>query len=426
MKKIIIISLLIVIFNKSSFSQTSFDTYFENKTLRFDYFIGGNADTSFIFFKEFKEEPFWGGSKKNLIDTFNIGEYQLLVFDSLSNELLYSRGYSNLFKEWQTTAEARKINKTYSETVIFPFPKKSVRLELQERLKNQKFRLLYKIFINPNNYFISKERVYNFPTKQISGKFPSHQSLDIALIPEGYTKNEMEKFRQDAKRFMQYTFEVQPFTKYKDHINFTIIEAPSEQSGSDIPGESIWRKTLINSHFYTFDIERYLTSPDIHTIRNVAACTAYDQIFILVNTSKYGGSGIFNSYNICASDHAQSREVFTHEFGHGFAALADEYFDSEVAYENMYDFSVEIYNKNITTLVEFHKKWKDMLEKDTPIPTPNSYMYRDKIGVFEGGGYVTKRIYRPVWDCKMRSNNKNEFCPVCQRAIEQLLKFYTE
>jgi hypothetical protein len=265
-----------------------------------------------------------------------------------------------------------------------------------------------------------------FTTKQISGKFPPHQSLDIALIPEGYTENEMEKFRQDAKRFMQYTFDIQPFTKYKDHINFIIIEAPSEQSGSDIPGKNIWRKTLINSHFYTFDIERYLTSPDVHSIRNLAACVPYDQIFILVNTNKYGGSGIFNSYNICVSDHSQAREVFTHEFGHGFAALADEYFDSEVAYENMYDFSVEIYNKNITTLVEFDKKWKDMLEKDTPIPTPTTDAYKNKIGVFEGGGYVSKGIYRPVWDCKMRSNSTNEFCPVCQRAIEELLKFYTE
>lgn len=411
---------------KFAFSQTEFINSFEEKTLRFDYYIGGNKDTSIVFFKELKQEPFWGGSQINLIDTFNLGEYQVQVFDSLKNNLLYSRGFSSLFQEWQTTGEATKMNKSFAETVIIPYPKNTIKLKLLRRLKNQKFVGIYEIYINPKNYFISKESAQNYNVLQISGKHKPSQSLDIAIIPEGYTQNEMEKFRQDAKRFMNYTFEVEPFSKYKNYINFMLIEAPSLESGTDIPGTSVWKQTLLNSHFYTFDIERYLTSPDVHKIRDVASLVPYDQIFILVNTAKYGGSGIFNSYNICTSDHSQSREVFTHEFGHGFAALADEYFDSEVAYEDMYDFSVEIYNKNITTLVDFDKKWKNMLDKNTPIPTPNTAEFNKKIGVFEGGGYVAKGIYRPTWDCKMKSNATNEFCPVCKRAISELLDFYTK
>jgi len=426
MKKTIILNFLLVLILNSSFAQIEFNNHFEEKSLRFDYFIGGNADTAIVFFKELKNITFWGGSKINLIDTFNIGEYQVLVFDSAKAELIYSRGYSNLFKEWQSTAEAKKINKSYSETVIIPFPKKTIKLELQVRLKNQTFAHLYEIYINRNDYFISKEKIPNYDTLKISGKYTSDKSLDIAFIPEGYTENEMDKFHEDAKRFMNYTFEVSPFSEFKENINFWLINAPSEESGSDIPGDSVWKKTLINSHFYTFNIERYLTSPDIHEIRNIAACVPYDQIFVLVNTEKYGGSGIFNSYNICTADHPQSREVFTHEFGHGFAALADEYYTSNVAYEDLYDFSVEIYNKNITTLVEFDKKWKNMLNKDTPIPTPQTKEYKDKLGVFEGGGYVSKGIYRPTFNCKMKSNSTNEFCPVCNRAVKNLLLFYTK
>ena len=419
----IFLAFLFLTFNVA-FSQSNFSNVFEEKTLRFDYFIGGNADTSIVFFKELRQEPFWGGSQINLIDTFNLGEYQVQVFDSITSQLLYSRGFSSLYQEWQTTAEAKKIDKSFAETVVVPYPKNTIKLKILRRLKNQTFVSLHELYVNPKNYFISKEQPHNYNVLQISGKHKPSQSLDIALIPEGYTQNEMEKFRKDAKRFMNYTFEVEPFAKYKDNINFMLIEAASLESGADIPGESVWKNTLVNSHFYTFDIDRYLTSPDVHQIRDVAATVPYDQIFILVNTNKYGGSGIFNSYNICASDHSQSREVFTHEFGHGFAALADEYFDSEVAYEDLYDFSVEIYNKNITTLVEFDKKWKDMLDKNTPIPTPNTAQYKDKLGVFEGGGYVSKGIYRPVWNCKMKSNETNEFCPVCKRAISQLLDFY--
>jgi len=425
MRKFIFMSLAFLMLSQTISAQDNFNHYFENKTLRFDYFIGGNADTSIIYFKQIKKESFWGGSHINLIDTFNIGEYQMLVYDSAQAKLIYSRGYSNLFQEWQTTADAKKMNKTYSETVIFPFPKHTVKLELQRRLKNQKFQSIYQIYINPKDYFISNETPQKYDTLRISGKYPSEKSLDVALIPEGYTLDEMSKFQADAKRFMKYTFEVSPFSEYRDKINFWLIKAPSIESGADIPGNKVWRNTIVNSHFYTFDIERYLTSSDVHGIRDIAASVPYDQIFVLVNTKKYGGSGIFNSYNICASDHSQSREVFTHEFGHGFAALADEYYDSEVAYEDLYDFSVEIYNKNITTLVDFDKKWKNMLEVGTPIPTPSTFEYRNKLGVFEGGGYTSKGIYRPVFDCKMKSNQTNEFCPVCNKAIKDLLEFYT-
>lgn len=426
MSKTVTLSLLLVVISITGFAQAEFENYFESKTLRFDYFIGGNADTSIVFQNRIKQEPFWGGSKVNLIDTFNIGEYQLLVFDSAQANLIYSRGFSNLFKEWQSTAEARKINKTYAETVIFPFPKNTIKLKLEVRLKNQQFKTIFETFINPNDYFISKEKVKNFDTLRIHGNSLPEKSLDIAFVPEGYTEDEMNKFIEDAKRFIAFTFDVEPFAQYKEKINFWAVKAPSSESGTDIPGQNVWKSTNVNSHFYTFNIERYLTSPDVHSIRDIAACVPYDQIFVLVNTPKYGGSGIFNSYNICASDHAQSREVFTHEFGHGFAALGDEYFNSAVAYEDLYDFSVEIYNKNITTLVDFGKKWKDMLDEDTPIPTPATEEYLDKLGVFEGGGYVAKGIYRPVNDCKMRSNRTNVFCPVCQRAIKQLLDFYTK
>jgi putative ribosome biogenesis GTPase RsgA len=46
--------------------------------------------------------------------------------------------------------------------------------------------------------------------------------------------------------------------------------------------------------------------------------------------------------------------------------------------------------------------------------------------VYEGAGYTSKGIYRPVTECRMKINEAPAFCPVCQRALERLILFYTE
>ena len=91
-----------------------------------------------------------------------------------------------------------------------------------------------------------------------------------------------------------------------------------------------------------------------------------------------------------------------------------------------YNLKVEPWEPNITTLVNFQNKWKDLVEKQTPIPTPRTDKYKNKVGAFEGGGYLTKGMYSPVQDCRMKSIGSNDFCPVCSRAIERMIKFYTE
>lgn len=78
---------------------------------------------------------------------------------------------------------------------------------------------------------------------------------------------------------------------------------------------------------------------------------------------------------------------------------------------------------NITTLVDFKSKWKDMIKGETPIPTIDQ---DTPVGVFEGGGYSSRGVYRPAYDCRMRTNSSPEFCPVCDRAIRRIISFYTE
>lgn len=424
MKHGVISFLFVVVCTFAYGQQLKFDDYFFNKTMRLDYTHAGNADTSAIYFEQIKEEPFWGGSKKNLIDTFGFGDYMLSVYDSATSKLIYSRGYSTLFWEWRGTAEAKKINRSYYENVVFPYPKKSVRVEIAERQRNGVFKLHYSLDVDPTSYFIVRGNQFNFPVEKMHYSGNANEKLDVVILPEGYTADQMDKFRKDSKRFVEYFFGVSPFKENKDLVNFWAVMAPSAEEGTDIPGERSWKNTRFNTHFYTFNSERYLTTRDMATVRDAAALAPYDQIYILVNSTKYGGGGIYNYYNLCVSDHMYSKEVFTHEFGHAFVALADEYAYADTPAEELYDLSVEPWQVNITTLVDFKTKWKDLVKKKTPLPTPDHMV--SKIGAFEGGGYTKTKVYRPMYDCKMRSNSLDDFCPVCHRAVLKMLKFYAE
>jgi hypothetical protein len=416
----------ILIFISISYSQINFDDYFENKTLRLDYFHTGDKENDHYSFDELIEEPYWGGSKVNLIDKFNYGRYKFEVYDAAINKLIYSRGYSTIFNEWQTTEEAKHTVKTFSETVVFPFPKKPVVVKFYSSNRKNEWIKKFDYEVNPENYFIKTERVDEYKNFEVLDSGDPSTKVDIVIIPEGYTEEEMEIFKNDCNKFAECLFNASPFRGNKDKFNIWGIEAPSFESGTDIPKEDIWKKTLVNSSFYTFDLERYVMTYDNKTLRNIAANAPYDQIYVLVNSDKYGGGSIYNHYSMSVTKSKYFEFIVTHEFGHGFASLADEYYTSDVAYQDFYLLDVEPTDPNLTTLVDFDSKWKDLVEDDTPIPTPDTDEYKNKVGVFEGGGYMEKGIYRPAHDCTMKSISVDNFCPICKRAIQQMIDFYSE
>ncbi len=418
--------ILLLCFVHAVFSQVNFDDYFLDKSLRIDYFHTGNSDNEFYSIDELIEEPFWGGSKVNLIDKFDYGKYEVIVYDSTREKMIYSRTYSTLFGEWQTTEEAKLTSRTFLETVVIPFPKNRVHVEFFSRNKKNNMIKQFEYSIDPQNIFIKKERSKEFNSFKILYSGPSSNKVDIVILPEGYTKSEMETFRKDCERLIEYFFNQSPFKENKNKFNVWGVEAPSEQSGTDFPAKGIWNKTLLNTNFSTFGTERYLMTMDNKSVRDAASNVPYDQIYILVNTNEYGGGAIYNYYSVCVNSNLYSEKVFVHEFGHGFASLADEYVTDDVSYQNFYNLEVEPVDVNLTTLVNFDAKWKKFVDADTPIPTPESPEYKNKVGAFEGGGYVAKGIYRPMMDCIMRSNSAQKFCVVCENAIQEMIDFYSE
>lgn len=423
MKKALILFGLIFGFAQA---QAQFDKWFEPRTLRVDYVHAGNKQEAWFAFDDMLKEPYWGGSKTRLIDDFGYGNYRMEVFDLNSDSLIYSRGYSSLFGEWQTTLEAKAMSRSFNETVVMPFPKDKVRLVLSARGSDGIFERQFELEIDPKSYFIGPGQRLRYPVSDIEINALPEQAVDIVILPDGYTAAELEKFQADCKTFADNLFLFAPFTENRTKFNIRAVMAPSAESGADIPAESIWKNTLLSSSFYTFDSERYCMTYDHKSVRDLAGNAPYDQIYILQNTTKYGGGGIFNFYSLSSSSNKLSAEIIVHEFGHSFAGLGDEYFDSSTSYNDFYNPAIEPWEPNLTSLVDFDNKWKHLIGEGIPIPTPADSAYYNKTGVFEGGGYVAKGIYRPAYDCMMHTFKGHTFCAACNEAIVNMINFYAE
>jgi hypothetical protein len=415
--------IVIVTFSWLAPASAQFNRFFEEKSLRLDYYHCGNDTSATFYFGKLVQEPYWGGSKVNLTDRFGYGSQMLEVRDQVTGQLLYSRGFSTLFDEWQTTAEAKTTACCYPESVVMPFPKEKVVVSILSRNKAGIFQKRFDYLVDPKSYFIHKERE-KLPVFDVLNSGDAATKVDIVLLPEGYTQSQKKLFMKDCRDFAEHFFSYSPYSENKDKFNIRGVWAPSKDEGPDIPGQNIWNNTRLNGSYYTFDSERYLMIKDFQGMRDVAANAPYDYIYILANTQKYGGGAIYNFYGISAAHHqTEAGKIYIHEFGHLFAGLGDEYVGG-VEYSDFYSTRVEPWEPNLTTLVHFDQKWEDLLPPHTKIPTPDIPANQGRLGVYEGGGYVSKGVYRPWINCLMNNlHTIDVFCPVCSKAIQDMIDF---
>lgn len=426
MKRRIVVLLVACLFAVSGMAQKNFDTYFEKKSLRVDFALSGNAVYQTAAVQQLREEPVWGGPRRNLTDPFEYGGYLVRVYDKATGELIYSRGFNTLFEEWRTTEQAKTEVQSWTNSISVPFPKQAISLEILGRNKeDMKFSPLLKQEIDPASIFIDRGKLKDNKITRIQYKGDPASKVDLVFLAEGYTADEQDKFIADARRFTESLFITPPYNSRKNDFNVWAVGLVSEESGTDVSGSGIYKNTALNSGYYTFGLDRYLTTPDIKSTRDAVWNVACDNIFILVNSDTYGGGGMYNFYAMGTADNKQTAVVFVHELGHSLAGLADEYFTSEVAYdEDFYNIKLEPWEPNITTLVNFDSKWKDLLSPGAPLPTPDDEAHKDMTGVFEGGGYLAKGIYRPKVHCMMR--DYGPFCPACTRAIHQMIDYLSD
>jgi len=504
-----------------------FDNYFINKTLRLDYVFCGSKTHQTIAVDELASLPTWAGRRHNLDKLPLKGNGRVIVADSASHKIIYETSFSSLFLEYLDTDEAAGgKERAFQNTFLVPFPKKSVEITVTIYNKSHKPIAVITHFVNPKDILIHKKgETHQLPYKYIVKSGSPEKCIDVAIVAEGYTQQEMDTFYKDAEIASESLFSYEPFKSNKEKFNIVAVASPSKDSGVSIPRLGEWKDTSFGSGFSTFYSDRYMTSLNVKQIHDALAGVPYEHIIVLVNTEEYGGGGIYNEYDLTAAHHPLFRPVVVHEFGHSFGGLADEYFYDNDVLTDSYDISVEPWEPNITTRVNFTGKWENLIPANVKIPTDvekipvdikpteaeaqaaktaqsaasagsikrygsnfvpknilrltlqgkfdkngklkmlkgtpdeiktkaeklglvvEQYESREKgvlvntasfgnnklkhpgelpVGMYEGGGYLFKGIYRGNYDCRMRTNQYPTFCPVCQQAIQRMIDFYTK
>ena len=407
-----------------------FDDYFVNKAIRVELYNIGNATESSVVLRDLYEEAVWPESPRSLISPFDYGKFAIKLFDEASGKLIFYKCFDSLFSEYITTDTALQgVKRVYESTTRCPMPKGKAKLHIERRDREHTLAPVLKIDIDPADYRIRREAIAgNDVTFELQQTGPAEERVDIVFLAEGYTADQLEKFRSDVKRLSDFLLAVEPYRTSKDKFNIRGVFRASAEAGTDQPRQNSFKSTVLNSTYNIFDLDRYLLVEDNHAIHRMAAQVPHDVVVVVVNIDRYGGGGMYLDYCTTTADNARSEMVFAHEFGHTFGYLADEYIGN-VAYNDLYPAGIEPLEPNITREVDRDKiKWKDLLSPDVPMPTTTAAENaRSLVGAFEGGGYMKEGIFRPQLECWMGSLNPNaKLCKVCQRATQRMIDYYTK
>jgi hypothetical protein len=437
-----------------------------SRTLRLDYFHTASAAEERFALDGLVLEGPWAGNPARPIDDTNLGKYLFEVVDRATNRTLYSRGFASICGEWETTGEAKRVHRTFHESLRFPEPKGPVQVVLKKRDAAGLFRELWTTAADPADPAIDRTPPRTGAVWAVVENGPPRDKVDLVLLGDGYTAAEMGKWHADAKRLADTLFSVSPFKERKADFNVWAVDTPSDESGVARPSDGVSRRSALRAAYDAFGSERYVLAFDNKRIREAAAGAPYDVMEIVVNGRTYGGGGIFNLYATVASDNAFTPYILVHEFGHHFAGLADEYYTSAVAYGSVPE-RPEPWERNVTAAAA-SPKWKDLVTPGTPLPTPwakeafeaaqkeiqarrrqiraekrpeeeMEALFREEqqkvdallaqgphasaVGAFEGAMYEAKGYFRAEANCMMFTRH-TEFCRVCRHGLETVIDLY--
>ena len=386
-----------------------FEDYFTGGTLRLDCIREGSAKGDTVWVRRWidRQAP-WHGSHTQLIDPFDNGDYRVVMRDAATGREIYSRGYSNLFREYKDTPEGRTKSMRFEETLLLPMPRVKVTIALQKRNSEMKLQDQTLMSINPKwgKLMTLKDGPASVPY-EVHGN-PS-EKLDVAFVMQGFDQMDVEEYQRVCDRMVGVLFGKEPFVSHRNDFNVYFVQGD------------------VGVEYNTFGADRYAMTFKLWQLHDVLGQTPCDHIIIVVNNETYGGGAIYNFYSV-SSLHSMAEFVLPHELGHGIGGLADEYVDEDLSYADLHRTAHEPLEPNITNLVDFESKWKSMLPVGTPVPTPdNTKVPRTEngpLGVYEGAGYSGKGVYRPVMHCMMR--DYAPFCPICTKRLESIFELYTK
>jgi len=442
------------------------------QTMRVDYYHTGNAETEIFSLDQVVLEPLpFAGDIQIPIDNTLRGKYLFEVVDPESKTVLWSRSFSSIYGEWETTGEARDMHRTFHESIRFPAFEQSFEIVMKKRDAENRFREAWRISIDPTDYLVHQETAAwedQVVPIEMHGD-PAHK-VDLLILGDGYTAAEHGAFVKRAKELTEVLFATSPFRERRADFNVWALAPATAVSGVSRPSTHTYRDTPLGATYDAFRSERYLLTTDNKAMRKIASSAPYDFVEIITNTDTYGGGGIYGLYATVAANSEWANYVFVHEFGHHFAGLADEYYTSSVAYEAP-EKVIEPYEPNVTAMLDPDKlKWKELVASGTPLPTPwpkeafdkeeaaiqatrkqmrkdnvpesemnalfrteqqtvellfSKAEFRDAVGAFEGANYQSEGMYRSQMNCLMFTRTTS-FCKVCAHAIEEIIDQYTQ
>ena len=428
MKKIIVSLLCLLSINASAI--VDFNKYFDGRALRVDYTFAGDSARQEIFVSEYVSLAKWCGRRVNLDSLLLEGTGDITMRSLEDGKKIYCQSFSTHFQDWTGTPQALTLKCAYEHVVLMPMPRNKVEIEIRLFDFKQRPTTVFRHQFDPKDILVRDLSTAKGPeTKYLIQSGTPEECIDLAILAEGYTKEELPLFYQDAQRMADELFKYEPFRSNKHRFNVIAVGAESAQSGVSEPAKGIWKQTACGTFFDFLYMKRLIGVVNLRKTNDLLATVPYEHIVVLANSSEYGGCGVYNSYDITPAHHAGTLPVFVHEFGHSFGGLGDEYFYDEM-YTQYYYPDVEPWHENLTTLCHFERKWADMLPKGAAIPTPPN-PDQDKndcttIGVFEGGGNQSKGVYRPAYNCRMRTNNVPDYCPICRRALQRMIDYHLQ
>ena len=427
MKRILLFFLVAVAFGTTCQGKgIRFADFFNDSTLRINYYREGCKTHDTVLLAQYiLKHGGWAGSTTQLLDPFDNGAYRIVVVEQQHGKIIYSRTYNTIFKEYCDTQEGKSQVVRYEEVMNIPFPKVAVEIQMQRRDSNEQFVTQAIFAFDPAT--TTTTVVASNPYYTLQQKGNPHNKMDVVIVPEGYGAADAEKMRNDFEKFKKYLLGQEPFNNRRSDFNVYGVIAYGEESGITDPNKKIFVKSAVGSSYNTFGSDRYLMTFQLFKLHDLLDGIPCDHIIIMANSDTYGGGAIYNFYAM-SSLNKMANMILPHELGHSIGGLADEYVDEDLSYGDIHTANTEPIEPNITTLVDFKSKWADMVPRKTPIPTPdNTEVGRYEngpIGAYEGAGYHTKGIYRPVMHCMMR--DYAPFCPVCSKRLNEVFDLYTK
>ena len=234
------------------------------QTLRLDYFHSGNRDTEMFSVDQVVYEALpWTGNMQQPIDNTLRGKYLFEIADDETGVVSWSRSFSSIYGEWETTGEARLVNRTFHESIRFPAPTEKFTLTLKKRDAQNKFGDIWQTSIDPNDYMNHREdAVYADQVVAIVNNGDSAQKVDLLLLGDGYTADEQEAFIAKAHELTEALFSTSPFKERKEDFNVWALAPAAAQSGVSRPSTNTYRDSPVGATYDAFRSERYVLTFD--------------------------------------------------------------------------------------------------------------------------------------------------------------------